>query len=116
MTGTSQPSPKRGPRPKKPQRWPVQAGRVADEIMAALIVIQGRAESIDRQSERIDRWADLGAEALRLGNYFVAEQMLLNIRNATATQRHTAADLRTTAGDARAALAAARRGEYGGEG
>jgi len=57
-------------------------------------------------------WADQGIEALQLGNAFVAEQMLLNIRNATATQRHVAADIKATAGDARTALAAARRGEY----
>ena len=108
MAPTSRPT----SNPKKPQRWPTHAARVADDVMAGLIIVSEKAESIDRQSERIDRWADLGAEALRVGNFFVAEQMLLNIRNATATQRHTAAEIKLRSGDARAGLAAARRGEY----
>ena len=111
MTEASQPAPKRGaPRGARP--LPTNAARAVDDVTAALIAIFGKAESIDRQSNRIDGWADLGAEALRLGNYFVAEQMLLNIRNATATQRHAAAEIKVTAGDARATVAAARRGEY----
>ncbi len=111
MTSASQQPSKRGaPRGARP--LPTKAAQVVDDVTAGLIAIFGKAESIDRQSNRIDTWADQGAEALRLGNHFVAEQMLLNIRNATATQRHAAADIKTTAGDARMALGAARRGEY----
>lgn len=111
MAPTSQPAPKRGaPRGQRPMSS--GAARLVDDAVASLIAIFGKAESIDRQSDRIDRWADQGIEALQLGNAFVAEQMLLNIRNATATQRHAAVDIKTTAGDARAALSAARRGEY----
>ena len=111
MAITSQPAQKRGaPRGQRPMS--TNAARLVDDATAGLIVIAGKAESINRQSDRIDRWADQGIEALQLGNAFVAEQMLLNIRNATATQRHVAADIKTTAGDARTALAAARRGEY----
>lgn len=111
MAPTSQPASKRGaPRGQRPMS--TNAARAVDDATASLITISGKAESINRQSDRIDRWADQGIEALQLGNAFVAEQMLLNIRNATATQRHAAVDIKTTAGDARAALGAARRGEY----
>ena len=111
MASTSQPAPKRGaPRGQRPMSN--GAARLVDDAVASLIAIFGKAESIGRQSDRIDRWADQGIEALQLGNAFVAEQILLNIRNATATQRHAAAEIKVTSGDARAALGAARRGEY----
>ncbi len=105
MAPTSQPAAKRGaPRGQRPMS--TNAARAVDDATASLITISGKAESINRQSDRIDRWADQGIEALQLGNAFVAEQMLLDIRNATATQRHAAVDIKTTAGDARAALGA----------
>lgn len=114
MTETSQPAsqPAKRGAPRGERSLKTNAARLVDDAVASLVIIRGKAESVNRQADSIDRWADLGAEALQLGNYFVAQQMFLNIRNATATQRHAAADIKLTAGDARAALVALRRGEY----
>jgi len=114
--GASQRQRRAHPWPPKRRRrakpWPAEANHIADATAADSEKISTKADKIDWQSDLIDRWADLGAEALKTGNMFEAQQMFLNIRHATATQRHVAADIKTTAGDARTALAAARRGEY----
>lgn len=112
MKDASQPTPKRGA-PRGARSLGTLAARAVEDAIASLITAAGKAEGIDRQAERIDRWADQGAEAMRQGNRFTAEQMFLNIRNATATQRHAAAEFRTLVGDAKAALADARAGRYG---
>ncbi|MBK8800372.1 MAG: hypothetical protein IPM07_30645 [Anaerolineales bacterium] len=111
MASTSQPAPKRGaPRGQRPMSS--GAARLVDDAVASLIAILARRKASTGRAtaSTVGPTRNRGA-AVRV-TPLSAEQMLLNIRNATATQRHAAVDIKTTAGDARAALSAARRGEY----
>ena len=95
------------------QPWPHKAGRVADDVTAALAELGTLARSMDRQMQAIDNMAAMGAEAVERGNIPLARQIFADIRHRTATVRHTAAGMLGAAGTASAALAGARVGEYG---
>ena len=45
------------------QPWPHKAGRVADDVTAALAELGTLARSMDRQMQAIDNMAAMGAEA-----------------------------------------------------
>lgn len=94
------------------QRWPYKAGQVADEVTASLAEVGAGARAMDKQMQAIDRMAAMGVDALRQGNILLAQQVLLDIQQRTATVRHTAATILGTAGTASARLAAARVGSY----
>ena len=73
------------------QPWPHKAGRVADDVTAALAELGTLARSMDRQMQAIDNMAAMGAEAVERGNIPLARQIFADIRHRTATVRHTAA-------------------------
>ncbi len=98
---------------RQSQPWPYKAARVADDVTAALAEVGAHARSMDKQMLAIDGLAALGADALSKGNVILAQQIMTDIRQRTATVRHTAATILGSAGTASAALAAARVGEYG---
>lgn len=98
---------------KAPARWPNKALGVLEDTLARLAGCETNAAGMDRQMTAIDRMAAMGVDALRDGNALLAQQILLDIQQRTATVRHTAANIARDAGAARVALAGARVGEYG---
>jgi hypothetical protein len=99
---------------RQSQPWPYKAAAVADTLAIALAAVGTHARSMDKQMLAIDHMAALGVDAVRNGNVLLAQQIFLDIQQRTATVRHTAATILSTAGTASAALAAARVGEYEG--
>ena len=97
---------------RQSQPWPYKAARVADQVTAALAEVGAGARAMDKQMTAIDRMAAMGVDALRNGNILLAQQVLIDIQQRTATVRHTAATILGAAGTASAKLAAARVGEY----
>lgn len=102
-----------GSHAKAAARWPNKALAVLEDTMARLAGCETNAAGMDRQMTAIDRMAAMGVDALRDGNALLAQQILLDIQQRTATVRHTAATIARDAGAARVALAGARVGEYG---
>ena len=98
---------------KAPARWPNKALGVLENTLAQLAGIGAHARSMDKQMVAIDRMAAAGVDAVSAGNTLLAQQILLDIQQRTATVRHTAATILGDAGAASAALAGARVGEYG---
>ena len=96
----------------RPRAWPSKAAAVADEVTASLAELAAGARSMDKQMQAINRMAAMGVDELRQGNILLAQQVLLDIQQRTATVRHTAATILGSAGDAGAKLAAARVGSY----
>lgn len=96
----------------RPRAWPSKAAAVADEVTDSLAELAAGARSMDKQMQAIDRMAALGVDALRQGNILLAQQVLVDIQQRTATVRHTAATMLGGAGAASARLAAARVGSY----
>jgi hypothetical protein len=112
MGDTSQPSLKRS-RARNVQPWPYKAGQVADDIMAALSAISGDADTISRQAEAVDRLTDTCLQQIANGNVLLAQRILLDLRKIAIAQSSACVSIRSRAGMSRAALAAARVGEYG---
>ena len=111
MAGTSQPSPKKG-NAWKPARWPTKALGVLESTQDALREIARNCDSIDKQTLAINNNIGLAVDAMRRGNVALVNDIMLDIQQRTATQRHTNATIKGAAESARAALAAARVGEY----
>lgn len=106
----------RGNRPNKAARWPVRALQVLEDVQSLLRDIGRNSDSIDKQSAAINNNAGLALDALRRANEDLVADILLDIQQRTATQRHTNAGIKGAAESAWNRLAAARVGEYGGEG
>ena len=98
--------------PKTAQAWPIKARQVAIGAIAILKGISRIASGIDGHAKSLNAIAEQAIADLNAHNYDNVLSALESIRNATATQRHTAAEIKLRSGDARAGLAAARRGEY----
>ncbi len=98
---------------KAAARWPNKALGVLEDTLTRLAGIGAHARSMDKQMVAIDRMAAAGVDAVSAGNALLAQQILLDIQQRTATVRHTAANIARDAGAARVALAGARVGEYG---
>ena len=94
-------------------RWPNKALGVLEDTIVRLAGIGAHARSMDKQMTAIDRMAAAGVDAVSAGNMLLAQQILLDIQQRTATVRHTSATILGDAGAASAALAGARVGEYG---
>lgn len=97
----------------KPAPWPYRAAGVLTDTLVRLTSIDGWARKIDRQHAAIDELAQIGLTAAATGNHELVRQALNDIRRATASTRHYCADIRSTAGEAKNALAGARDGRYG---
>ena len=98
---------------KTAARWPNKALGVLEDTLTRLAGVGACARAMDRQMTAIDRMAAAGVDAVSAGNTLLAQQILLDIQQRTATVRHTAATILGDAGAASAALAGARVGEYG---
>jgi len=103
----------KGAHPRRAATWPRRALGVLEDTLARLAGCETNAAGMDRQMTAIDRMAAMGVDALREGNALLAQQILLDIQQRTATVRHTAANIARDAGAARVALAGAGVGEYG---
>ena len=113
MGESSQPGPKRRSRA---QPWPYSAAQVADELAATLTANIADFDTIRISSEAIDRLADTCLQQIANGNILLVQRILLDLRNIAIGQKDTCANGKNRSGTARAQLAAARVGEYGGEG
>jgi len=109
---TSQQSPRTNA--AKPAPWPYKAAGVLTDTLVRLASIDGWARKMDKQHADIDAMAQIGLQAAATGNHELVRQALNDIRNSTANTRHYCADIRTTVGEAKAALAGARDGRYEG--
>ena len=111
---TEQPSPrKRAPRAAP---WPTFAGRVADDLVAVLITTRDEGRGVNGNAAAITRLAETCIEQIDDGNLFMAKRLLRKMGEFSGALETTGTNIAERSETARAALAAARRGEYGGEG
>jgi hypothetical protein len=108
---TLPPSPKTNA--AKPQPWPKRALGVLEDTLARLVSIVTYAKKMNKHMTDIDSLAEQGIEAVHNRNWVLAERLFVDIKRDAASQRHLCVDICAKANDAKAALAAARVGEYG---
>ncbi len=107
-----------GPRKRAPRAapWPTFAGRVADDVIAVLITTRDEGRGINGNAAAITRLAETCIEQIDDGNLFMAKRLLRKIGEFSSALETTGDSTTKRAEAARKQLAAARVGEYGGEG
>ena len=94
------------------REWPNKAGTVADNAIDALGAIALEAASIKGQALAISGMALGCVTEIGAGNAEDVQHMLLSMRELAAAQQLLCVSIKDRAMSHRAALAAARRGEY----
>jgi len=95
-----------------PREWPTKAAALADDLTATLLTIRSDGATVGKQARAIARLADTGIEQIDSSNIFLTRRLLVDISKFATALAIVGDNSESAAESARAALAAARVGEY----
>lgn len=101
---------------KQPRQGRTTVIEAIDNATALMMTLEDRTERMTEESMSITSMAGRGERAIENGNLRLAAEIFSDVRRASEQQRVLLAGMQSVTASARAALAMARRGEYGGEG